>query len=170
MPYNEKVFDIVVCTDVLEHVLDLNLACANILSVLKETGILLVRVPYREDLSQYVAPTSPYKYVHLRNFDEGSLLLLFERIFDCEVVEMTTAGYALSSTRLKCRLFNPKSGTHLARLPSDGHRGLAGSASVLLSRMRRIVRVFSVRTPIYGWLLRKLAYPVEINVIVKKKS
>jgi 2-polyprenyl-3-methyl-5-hydroxy-6-metoxy-1,4-benzoquinol methylase len=66
-----------VCADVLEHVLDLNLVCAKILSVLRPGGILIVRDPYREDLRAYTVPSCPYKFIHLRNFDENSLQLLF---------------------------------------------------------------------------------------------
>jgi len=37
IPYKRNFFDIIICTDVLEHVFDLNLAIKNVLSVL-ETG------------------------------------------------------------------------------------------------------------------------------------
>jgi 2-polyprenyl-3-methyl-5-hydroxy-6-metoxy-1,4-benzoquinol methylase len=46
IPYKEEYFDIIICTDVLEHVIDLNLAILNILKVLKPDGYLIIRVPY----------------------------------------------------------------------------------------------------------------------------
>jgi hypothetical protein len=137
----------VVCTDVLEHVLDLNLACAKILSVLRPMGMLIVRVPFQEDLSQYVAPTFPYKYVHMRNFDQYSLQLLFERILGCEIVEMATAGYIPYGARLKFPLSFPK---------RDG----------ILRRLLALIK--AVYVPAYEALLRKGFDPVEINVVVKK--
>ena len=50
MPYSDESFDVILCTDVLEHVIDLNLCVAKILSVLKKGGLLIIRVPNREDL------------------------------------------------------------------------------------------------------------------------
>jgi SAM-dependent methyltransferase len=93
MPYADGFYDLVVCTDVLEHVIDLNLAFENILRVLKPGGILIVRVPYRENLSGYLAPEYPYEFVHLRSFDEHSFRLFVERIFNRQLVEYTFAGY-----------------------------------------------------------------------------
>ncbi len=149
MPYKEGLFHMVVCTDILEHVLDLNMCCGKILYVLRKGGILVARVPFREDLSPYLAPTYPYKYVHLRNFDENSLRLLFERIFDCEFIETATAGYAPSGSRLKYPLSFPRRDAILSRLFSATK---------------------AVHPSVYEALLRKLYYPIEINVVVKKKS
>jgi len=62
------------------------------------TGIVLAQMSHlsiwkrrrsaeREDLSPYVAPGYPYRYSHLRSFDESGLCLLFSRVFHCEFVE-----------------------------------------------------------------------------------
>lgn len=104
MPYQQETFDIVACTDVLEHVLDLNLACKKILFVLKKGGLLFVRVPYKENLRYYLDPDYPYKYAHLRNFDEYSLRLLFENVFGCKVMEYKTAGLIIGRDKLKLYL------------------------------------------------------------------
>lgn len=147
IPYQPETFDIVMATDILEHVLDLNLSCAKMLSVLKRGGHLIVRVPYREDLSGYLAPENQYKYVHVRNFDEDSLRILFERIFDCEWVEATTvAHHAYSGSRLKYRV--PR-GDQMAR------RLLALVEASFPSAYRKW-------TP-------KLVLPMEINVVVRKR-
>lgn len=148
MPYKESIFDIVVCTDVLEHVFDLNLCCAKILRVLKPGGTLIVRVPYREELGAYLDPTCPYEYVHLRNFDENSLRLLFEKIFKCECVEFRPFTYCLSS-QFKYRISFPK---------RDGI----------------VVRVLSaaktLRPAVHERLLKNLFRPVEINVVIRKPT
>jgi 2-polyprenyl-3-methyl-5-hydroxy-6-metoxy-1,4-benzoquinol methylase len=144
MPFGRDLFDIVVCTDVLEHVLDLNLCCSRILSVIKPGGVLVVRVPYREELASYADPACQYRFVHLRYFDEHSLRLLFERILGCEVAEVVKAVYALPRRVLQV--------TRTARL-----------AAVATRVARRFV------SP--GILLRlqhKLYRPIEINVVVRK--
>ena len=147
IPYKPDTFDLVLATDILEHVLDLNLSCRNMLKVLKPGGLLIARVPYREDLSGYLAPENPYKYVHVRNFDEDSLRILFERILDCEWVELTkVAHHAYAGTRLKYRL--PRA--------DQAMRGV-------LSRMESsLPRAYQKMTP-------KLVLPMEINVVVRKR-
>jgi len=146
MPYKKNAFDMVVCTDVLEHVLDLNLACDRILSVLKDNGILIARVPYREDLSPYLSPDCPYKFVHLRSFDEYSLRLLFERVFNCEVLEYSTAVPVMQSSLFKHHVPTPI-------------RPLIGSA---------IHRVKPANKWIYRYLVRSFFNPCVINCVVRK--
>ena len=147
IPYRPDTFDLILATDILEHVLDLNLCCAKMLSVLKPGGVLIVRVPYREDLSGYLAPENPYKFVHLRNFDEHSLRLLFERIFDCEWLETTKVAYhPYSGSRLTYRV--PRADQLMRRV---------------LSRMETSMpRAYQKWTP-------KLVLPMEINIVVRKK-
>lgn len=89
MPYGNDQYDVVAACDVLEHVLDLNAVVAELLRVCKPGGVLVARVPEREDLAQYLTEANPYRYVHLRRFDRASLELLFTRIFACEVIETT---------------------------------------------------------------------------------
>jgi len=147
IPYRDETFDVVVCTDVLEHVLDVNVACARILSVLKRSGTLIVRVPYREDLSAYVAPTLPYRYVHLRSFDEHSLFLLFTTILRCDIIEMQTVGYAPSDSSLRWRLPIPKF-----------HAAVWSGLSALKM----------VCPPVYPRLVRALYHAFAINVVIKR--
>jgi ubiquinone/menaquinone biosynthesis C-methylase UbiE len=99
LPYPSDFFDGVISTDVLEHVLDLNSAVREMLRVVRPGGMLIVRVPYRESLKAYL--DSKYKYVHLRNFDEYSLIMLFSKIFDSEVVEFQVCGGAITREHLK---------------------------------------------------------------------
>jgi hypothetical protein len=64
---------------VLEHVENLLVAGTELIRVVKPSGTLIVRVPYKEDLAPYLQVDYPYRLAHLRNFDENSLRLLFER-------------------------------------------------------------------------------------------
>jgi ubiquinone/menaquinone biosynthesis C-methylase UbiE len=100
MPYEDNLFDFVVSTDVLEHVFDLNQCIEQILRVLKPGGILLMRVPFKENLDVYLS-FNKYQYVHLRNFDEGSIRLLFTKIFDCEVLDVKTMGMIPNPLKMK---------------------------------------------------------------------
>jgi SAM-dependent methyltransferase len=99
LPYQSNYFDVVITTDVLEHVLDLNVAVREMFRVLRPGGALIIRVPYRESLKAYL--DSEYKYVHLRNFDEHSLILLFTKIFHAEVLEYQLCGGAITREHLK---------------------------------------------------------------------
>jgi SAM-dependent methyltransferase len=148
VPYKKEMFDIVVCTDVLEHVIDLNLCVSKILSVIKPGGLLIARSPFKEDLSWYVSDANPYKYAHLRTFDENSLRLLFERVFDCEVLETVFSGYTPNPKRLK--------------YPIPFKR-----RDYILQRLFRRLRSSFPST--YENLLRKLYNPIEVNVVVKRK-
>src|SRR5262245_61766702 len=88
MPYRRGMFDAVVCTDVLEHVLDLNACVKELLRVLKREGVLVVRVPNDEPVDMAMGGT--YEFVHLRRLDEQTLRILFQKIFRCEVVETSS--------------------------------------------------------------------------------
>ncbi len=147
LPYESESFDVIVCTDVLEHVLDLNAACAEMLRILKPGGTLVARVPYREDLSSYLHPDTPYHFIHLRNFDESSLRLLFERIFNAKVCEFVMAGRT-----------SPRSALGVAVPIPAGKAPLA----VVLRGLRSVVgSVYRGLTP---WRRRAIG----INVVVQK--
>lgn len=147
MPYQNDFFDIVVSTDVLEHVLDLNLAVGKILATLRDGGILIVRVPYKEDLSRYLREGYPYEFSHLRNFDEFSLKILFEKIFQYEVVEYSYTGYQGGAIRFAS--------------PTNFFSRLA---TKLLGTARRFNK------PLFIYLSIKLCRPIEINLVVRKSK
>lgn len=92
LPYEDESFDMIVCTDVLEHVLDLNIVLREIIRCLKKGGILIIRVPYKEDIGKYLQPSCKYDYVHLRNFDEHNLTSVLSKIFNLSVLEYQLAG------------------------------------------------------------------------------
>ena len=66
---SDNSMDIVVCSDVLEHVLSFNQALSEVSRVLKATGYFLVNVPWKQDLSKI----SHGGFPHLRAFDEMTL-------------------------------------------------------------------------------------------------
>lgn len=144
LPYADAAFDLVLCTDVLEHVFDLYGSCANLLRIVRPGGVLIVRVPYREDLTEYL--NSPYKFVHLRNFDEPSLRLLFGTIFGVEVIEVTKAGHVPSPTR-RIRPLLP----HWVVF-------------------KFLALVYRLNRKAFRWLVQRWYRPVEINVVVRKPN
>lgn len=86
MPFVDNSFDLITCTDVLEHVFDLNASLKQIERVLKPSGYLVIRVPYKEDISPYLDDGYPYEYAHLRSFDMPNILALFTRIFNFKYI------------------------------------------------------------------------------------
>jgi SAM-dependent methyltransferase len=89
LPFKNE-FDLLVSTDVMEHVINVGsfLYCVN--RALKMHGIAAIRVPYREGLLNY-SPHMGYghQFGHLRSFDKGLLRLYMEQ-----------AGFAVKSIRL----------------------------------------------------------------------
>ena len=113
LPYIDGAFDVVFCTDVLEHVENLLTASTELVRVVKPEGILIVRVPYRENLSLYLQDDYPYRLAHLRNFDEYCLRLLFERQLGLNTVKIDL-DYAAVPALLRLPL--PRGKTLITRL------------------------------------------------------
>lgn len=149
MPYEPQTFELVLATDILEHVLDLNQALGRMLEVLRPGGLLVIRTPYRESLARYAQPDYPYRFVHLRAFDEYSLELLIDRVFGCELVEWSTAGY--SATADYFRMSVPW---------ALGRRALAKAIRVMTDRSSLARRI----------VLPALFRPIEINAVVRKPA
>ena len=73
LPFNEQ-FDIVVSTDVLEHVLNVGACLLSINRALRPQGRVCIRVPLNENLLGYTpALGCKYRFVHLRSFNKDLL-------------------------------------------------------------------------------------------------
>lgn len=149
MPYKNNFFDTVVCTDVLEHVLDLNLAISQIFRVIKPGGHLIIRVPYRENLESYLHPEYPYEMAHLRNFDEHNLRLLFEKVFKGEVIDEILGPYVEHVGYL--------------RYPIE-FRGMR----FIFKNTLKLISLFSNQARIN--FVKKFLNPVEISMVIKRKN
>jgi hypothetical protein len=76
-----------------------------------------VRVPFKEDLEVYLREDLSYEFIHLRNFDEASLRLYFQKIFRLQFIEAaTTTPYLQGTPRLKLRLLPEKSRAKLLQM------------------------------------------------------
>lgn len=78
LPFQMETFDVVVCTGVLEHVLDPIAVMGEVKRVLSPNGRFYVLVPWEEDLSKYADVERSYEFTHLRSFNDEVLTELFE--------------------------------------------------------------------------------------------
>ncbi|MFC1824488.1 class I SAM-dependent methyltransferase [Thermodesulfobacteriota bacterium] len=82
VPMNSGCIDTMICTDVMEHVLDPQLLADEMRRLLKASGQILLAFPYKQDLSVYHLPAyqakyGKYKYVHLRSIDDDLIAHFF---------------------------------------------------------------------------------------------
>lgn len=88
MPFKENTMDLVLCCDVLEHVLDVHRVMRLVIEVMKPGAMAMLRVPYREDMRGYCARGQRFEFVHVRSFDEYTLRLLIEKCHGQECVDL----------------------------------------------------------------------------------
>jgi SAM-dependent methyltransferase len=174
MPFLDNTFDMVVTTDVLEHVIDLNYCCQQILRVLRPGGTLIIRVPNLEDLSGYLDKNIPYEYVHLRNFDLYGLRLLFEKIFHCTYLDHLYVAPVLSAvSRLKVRLLSQSNPimSVLKSLEQDNHplSFLKSISSISEEEFLDLACNLRENHPeIFNEFSEHIIHALEVNVVFKK--
>jgi len=146
LPYTDESMNIIVCTDVLEHVIDLHASISSLLKVLKADGVLILRVPYRERLNAYFSDTYPYSLAHIRSFCEFELLILFERVYNCKVVEWDLCGYTWQRPRLL-----------------DGSKTSRAFTKAILFFARKIMS-----KTLFQRFTEQICSPCEINMCIRK--
>lgn len=146
MPYYSNTFDVVVCTDVLEHVFDLHKTLKQIFRVLKPNGTAIIRTPYRENLKLYTMPNYPYQYAHVRNFDEYGLKILCENVYKQKVETFHFGPYMIDPGYLK--------------VPMQG-RGVGALFRAVFFAIELLPK--NLRTSV----IRTLLNPVEIHTVVR---
>ena len=112
LPFRDA-FDLIVATDILEHVLNVGDFMLSIREALTPSGRLVVRVPYKDRMLQYARLSGcPYEFVHMRNFTEGNLKhLLRQSGFVVEQLrydgfDPTRGRQWVTSTRVGSRLLH----------------------------------------------------------------
>jgi len=78
LPFQSDTFDVVICSDVLEHVLDVEAVIKQVRRVLKPDGTFFALVPWEEDLGKYKAFEGTYEFTHLRSFDDETIRKFFQ--------------------------------------------------------------------------------------------
>lgn len=110
LPYNDNSFDAVVCCDVLEHVFKLDLVVEELMRVLKQDGVLIVRVPNNELLDSYLTGLQDYSHSHVRGFNLVSLRLYLEKCHSLRYLTHEHCGFIFStSAQIKHKLPSMKS-------------------------------------------------------------
>jgi SAM-dependent methyltransferase len=77
LPFRPDSFDVVICTGVLEHVLDPLPVVHEVKRVLVAGGRFFLLVPWEEPLEKYIALEETYEFTHLRSFDAELIRDLF---------------------------------------------------------------------------------------------
>ena len=72
-------FDVIILSDMLEHVLDPEAVVARLADVCTPGTRVIVHVPWNEDLAAYA--DSQYEFAHLRKFTTYSFARLFHRFY-----------------------------------------------------------------------------------------
>lgn len=174
MPYNDAIFDAVVACDVLEHVIDLNQCCEQLLRVLRPGGIIIIRVPNEDNLDVYLEPSLKYEFIHLRNFSLSGVRLLFEKIFGCKYVDHSyVAPYLKGAPSMKLRQLKPESPIYklLSYLPDEGHPLSLLKQAVKVNEQEYINWIYDLRDhhpELFASVVEELVYPLEVNVVFKK--
>ena len=94
-PYPDAFFDVVFCSEVLEHLSDeqIKLGLFEIQRVLKDGGLLIGTVPHNENLliNQVVCPCCGkvfHRWGHLQSFQRCNLSQIFDRVFDVKSIKI----------------------------------------------------------------------------------
>lgn len=81
LPFNDNVFDYIIASEIIEHVIDPAVFVKNLLRILKPGGSLIVTTPYKEkirySLCVHCNKLTPL-FAHIHSFDEKKLLSLYQ--------------------------------------------------------------------------------------------
>jgi len=82
IPFNENTFDIIIASEIIEHVIDPALFVKNLMHILNPGGTLMVTTPYKEKirytLCVHCNKLTPM-HAHIHSFDEKILTSLYKR-------------------------------------------------------------------------------------------
>ena len=148
----ENEFDLIVSTNVMEHVLNVGsfLYCINRALVMK--GRVAIRVPYREGLLSYSPHTGyDHKFGHLRSFNKDILR-----------INLKQAGFRISAFHLDG--FSPQTPRKWAMETRIGRAAVRWLQRYANRNLKHWSDVVDLPKPILLGLLR----PVEIVVVAEK--
>jgi len=145
LPFRSE-FDVIVSSDVLEHVLNVGDFLVSVHDALRPAGRFVVRVPHLDRLTIYATQRGyRYRFVHLRAFDgRGLRRLLQEAGFD--VTRMLYSGFYAARRR---RLFgvHPQVDIRVQRALNRRFGG-AGSVTRIDPRIGRVLMQPNVVTAV----------------------
>lgn len=144
LPFKDE-FDLVVASDILEHVINPIDFLLSVNIALKQEGLMALRVPFEDNMLQYSKLLGcEYKFAHLRNFSKRNLMLILNQ-----------AGFKIQ------------------RIHYDGYyfyrrRSFFKEGGVLEKFLNSRYPNKNDVSNIPNWLGRILMKPLEIVVIAKK--
>lgn len=172
LPYAKGYFDAVVVCDVLEHVFDLHYCCRRIIECLRPGGILIVRVPYKEDLDVYLNEDLPYEFIHMRSFDEAGLRLLFQKIFRLQFLESATSTpYLQGAPRLKFRALQESARNQLSSLAKIQPELSEVASAFDVSEEKFVAWIYQLKSTapeVYKAVVNDLVLGIEIDCVFRK--
>ena len=173
LPYRSAIFDVVIVTDVLEHVVKLDRAVEELLRVLKPGGKFLVRVPNEEDLSSYVSSDQPYEYTHLRSFSLDDLKLYLGKTWELSFVDHAFSGYLFgSSAQLLVKPPSQEVLSALEAIPEDIEavstlKGVSGASAEEV--VDALINIRDEHPELAKSLMPLLVKPLDVSVIFQKE-
>lgn len=175
MPYEDGFFDAVIACDVLEHVIDLHGCCLQLLRVLRPGGVLIVRVPYLDDMEAYLDENLPYEFIHVRSFDVPSLKILFGKILGLRYQEHDFVAPYLKDALFKIKLLPGSSlAARVAREATDADHPLwilRKVTEISHETFRNwIYRLRDQSPALCKELLPELVNGLEVNIVFVKPS
>lgn len=92
IPLSDRWADIIVCSDILEHAPSFDKVLNEVERVLRDDGVLLVSVPWKQDLN--FPQKAKQGFTHLRRFDDENIKERFGgwKILSSEVIEEKRYG------------------------------------------------------------------------------
>jgi len=103
LPFLDDSFDVVICSEVIEHILDYQSVINEIARVSR--GRIIITVPNDQALTQIICPkcnTPHYLDGHINRFDESNIIKLFQRkdVNSIKIIRFHTI-YSYNSVTLK---------------------------------------------------------------------
>jgi ubiquinone/menaquinone biosynthesis C-methylase UbiE len=140
LPFKKGAFDLIIASAILEHVIDLRKCVKELIGLFKEGDLLLVNVPYMEDLTPYLH--YKYEFSHMRSFDEEFLVSSFGEL---NVVRVYYHDFSFIFVNIRSSLLNRILGILYAAIPKR-------------------LRCFLLKTKWTVWMK-----PFSISIIFQKK-
>lgn len=153
LPFKNQ-FDVICCTDVMEHVINVGGFLYSLNRALRLNGYAAIRVPYKENLLNYAAQNGcEYEFAHLRDFNRGNIknLLSFAGF---KVLSIHLDSFSLQIPQ-NFWLNNQRRLKYYVKLQSFIRKQLSNDSDINLYP---------------AILLRFFMRPIEMTVICKKKK